>query len=295
MELLKIQIKAKSPFISFPKGDMIFGNFCWLLEKEKIKKLVEEYQYSPKVIFSDFFPKGYLPKASLPDNILFDDYKIEERKVYKSKKYISSDSFFMKNKKDKIFKKVNFINSYITTHNSINRLTNSTDEEFKPYNLESFVFNQNIELYVLFDESFISENELVEKIKTLGKFGFGKKSSIGYGQFEVNSSKVLDIDYDSKYSITLSPSNLTQKSFYKPYMKFGKYGNSLSYLTYKNPILLADTSSIVKSSKKYIGTSIIIDKNIEIDNNKTNIIHQGYSILFPFRGYEEFLDENFDK
>ena len=66
MKLIKIKITPHSSFVTFPKGDTIFGHFAYHTFEED-KTIFENYvNEEPKIIFSDILPADYLYKPTLP-------------------------------------------------------------------------------------------------------------------------------------------------------------------------------------------------------------------------------------
>jgi len=272
MKLLKLKITPLSSFSTFPKGDMIFGYFAYLLFQQGDKRLGNYLNDSPKIIISDFLPNGYLPKPTLPlDSFGVDD---SEKKEFRKKNWIKIEN--LQNGKFE-FEEFGFFSNYMNVRNSINRKTFSTDDSgvFAPYSLEEMRFLKQPVCYVLYNENYFDEKKILEVFEKMGKYGFGKKATIGKGQFRVEIENYSFKDINSKYYISLSPSFPTKKAYYNTFNRFGKY--SYSNTPFKNPTILADTGAVIISDKKieYIGKSL--DNGIE----KTSFI-QGYSILIPF-------------
>jgi len=267
MKLLKIEVIPKSSFITFPKGDMIFSYFLYL-------SFSENKDYS-QIMFSDFLPDDYLPRPALPLDAFgaTDSEKKESRK----KEWIT-----IKNLQDGNLEKVEelqFIQKEINVRNSLNRITFSTDKDkFSPYSLEEFQFLKKPVFYCLYDENEFTEKEIEEVLKLMGKNGFGKKASIGKGQFDIVIDNQFKFDnIETNYYLTISPTILQGvKGYYNTFTKYGKF--AFSSTPFKKPVLLADSGAVVKLDEKreYIG------KNVE-NGIKESSIQQGQSILIPFK------------
>jgi len=272
MKLIKLKITPLSSFSTFPKGDMIFGYFAYLLFQKNDERLENYLNENPKIIISDFLPDGYLPKPALPlDSFGVDD---SEKKEFRKKNWIKIENL-QKGKFE--FEEFGFFSNYMNVRNSINRKTFSTDDSgvFAPYSLEELRFLKQPVCYILYDENSFEENEIIELFNLIGSYGFGKKATIGKGQFEVEIDNHSFKDINSKYYITLSPSFPTKKAYYNTFNRFGKY--AYSNTPFKKPTLLADTAAVVESDEKieYIGKSM----NNGIEKNS---FIQGYSIVVPF-------------
>lgn len=279
MKIIKLDITPLSSFISFAKGDMIFGHFANTLFLQGDERLKDYLNQKPKIIFSDFLPDGYLPKPSLP----LESFGVADtaKKDFRKKSWITIEN--LQNGKLHECEELKFYETTTMIRNSINRHTFSTDDSgiFAPHGVEEFVFKKPPVLYVMFDTSF-HEKEIVTILNIIGKSGFGKKSSIGKGQFSVNQNSNFQgfKQLDTKYYLTLSPTILNNQNikncYYDTFNRFGKYANSNA--PFKKPILMANSGGVIELNNKqeYIGKGV---------NNGTNSpsFVQGYSILIPFK------------
>jgi CRISPR type III-A-associated RAMP protein Csm4 len=278
MKILKYKINPLSSFASFPKADMIFGHFASFLFKSGDDRLKEYLNEEPKIIFSDFLPDGFLPKPTLSLNSFgIDD---SQKKEFRKKEYISIQNLqsgnLSKCESISFFRKENII------RNHINRNTFSTDDSgvFVPYSTEELVFLYQPVLYIMYDEKYFDESFITQILKIIGRSGFGKKSSIGNGQFEIiiDNSFCGFKDMNSDYYMTISPTLLNNQDniencYYDTFNRFGKYHSSNQ--PFKKPLLMANSSAVVKlkNKKKYIGKAI---------KNGDKSFVQGYSIAIPF-------------
>jgi CRISPR-associated protein Csm4 len=290
MKLIKLKITPLSSFGTFPKGDMIFGHFANYLfthseldsESILLKKYLEDK--SPKIIFSDFLPDGYLPKPTLPLNCFGENI---DKKEFSKKNWIKIEN--LQNGKLSSYDSVEFFREKSVTRNSINRLTFTTDDSgpFTPYSTKEIEFLYQPVVYIMYDEKSFDEDRVIEILNQIGCSGFGKKSSIGKGQFEVEIDKSFkgfkthsQLDLESNYYLTISPTLLNEEqniknAYYNLFNRFGKYHSSNT--PFKKPLLMCDSGAVVKlqENKEYIGRAI---------NNGVNnpSFVQGYSILVPF-------------
>jgi CRISPR-associated protein Csm4 len=283
MRLIKIKIIPKSSFASLPTGDMIFGHFAKFLYFNKDIRL-DNYLQKPQIIFSDFLPDNYLYKPTLPlSEFGVDD---DEKKDFRKKEFISFEN--LQNGNLLNCEEVDFFEERNVIKNSINRKTFSTDDSgvFAPYSIKELFFVNNIVLYALFDETIFKLEEVENILSLIGKSGFGKKSSIGKGQFEIEIDKNFKgfKKIDSNYYITLSPTIFNKNDeiencFYDVWSKFGKFHSSQT--PFKKPVVFAKSSAVVKlkNKKEYIG------KALNNGYEKKSFV-QGYSIVIPFE-YKE--------
>jgi len=282
MKLLRYKITPKSSFISFPKADMIFGQFASMLFLQKDTTLEKYLEEEPKIIFSDFIPDKYTMKPSLP--LSFFGVEDSDKKVFRKKQFISLEK--LQDGKLKECEIVEFTQIKTVIKNSINRKTFSTDDSgvFAPYGIEEINFLKEPNLYVLYDENSFSSKQITLLLKNMGRVGFGKKNSIGKGQFTVALDKNFKgfNNFKTSYYMTLSPSLLNnkkdniEKAYYDTFNRFGKHSNS--NIPFKKPLLMAQSGAVVKMNEKkqYIGKAI--------NNGYENISFvQGYSIVVPFK------------
>jgi CRISPR-associated protein Csm4 len=295
MNLIKVKINPHSSFVTFPKGDTLFGHFVYhsFLEKETIfSDYIKEKK--PKIIFSDILPDGYVYKPTLPSNSFVNEDKEDIEWLEKNKKEFKKKSWIdlselkngikICNKKDFTpYKKLDFYRSEIRVRNALNRVSFTTGGEgFDPFSLEEITFIYQPVIYVMFDNTFTKE-QIIDRLNRIGKVGFGKKGSIGKGHFraEIDSEFRGFDEVKSDYYITLSPTllhkskDLIEKAYYNTFNRFGKYHSTST--PFKKPLLMADSGAVVKlkSQKQYIGGAI------ENGINGQSLV-QGYSIVVPF-------------
>lgn len=220
------------PLSMFPKlhSDRLFGAFLSAISEiypNKINEIIKDFESdNPPFLISSTFPVLYvgdekirfLPKIILNDKIdssvsqkdIKDFKKIEfiEEKIFNDildgelsqgdilknyDKYTRIKNLLMVNDYSKNIQ----FTSYITPHNSINRLTNRT----KIFYNEGDVYGKHIGLFFfikIFDESY---NEIIKScLKFLKDRGFGKDISTGKGQFDysIDESNILNFDDEIK-------------------------------------------------------------------------------------------------
>ncbi len=283
MNLIKVKISPLSSFVTFPKGDTIFGHFAhhsFLKNEEIFTNYINE---KPKIIFSDILPDGYLYKPALPLESF--GVKEEDRKEFKKKGWVED-----KKLQNAEAVELKFYKTDLRVRNALSRITFSTDDSgsFAPFGIEEITFLYQPVLYIMFDDTFTA-GQIVDRLNEIGKSGFGKKGSIGRGHFKVE----LDTNFDgfkkveSDCYLTLSPTILNkqpniQKAYYNIFNRFGKHHGSNT--PFKKPLVMADSGAVIRFKEKpkdgWIGRAI--DNGI---NDKSFV--QGYSILVPFKLYKK--------
>lgn len=309
MKIYEIKLKPKTFFASSLQGDMLFGCLCWQLANAgyDLDKLLEDYSSSPFMVISSgfYYEKGryLLPKPLCPDSLFLGRLPSpQEQKDLKKSLFIclyedetlniSGDSI-----EEELTGENSSVHSSLRQHNSISRITNTTGAgEFSPFYRKSFIYKDTgfLCVFAAIDEEKVSK-EILEKIfYNLGKTGFGKRASSGYGHFEVVSIKESPLWDDLPsypWLYALSPFVLSKEEqqninrfYFQVITKYGKHGDikAKSNKPFKKPIIMADTGSIIslKSSfnkeKPFIGSAV---KNISYMDSKT--VAQGYALCLP--------------
>jgi CRISPR-associated protein Csm4 len=331
MKTYEINIKLLSAFGTLLKGDTLFGHICWQIAYDKklfgetIDSLLKEYHKSPFLVVSSaylkmFFndkPNYILKRPAIPFEGLFEFKEcnkkeiIGERKELKKKRWMvlcrdeqieNFKSIEYKNDKElsEIIKQSlsndinNIIETFIQPHNTINRLTGTTGKgEFAPFSMKQEVYLPDIELtiFVGLDKNYNIE-QVVEAMKRIGEFGYGRDASTGLGRFKIigyeefNLSKLGSENPNACY--TLSPAvpekGLYRKVFFDPFIRFGRHGDKLakSKNPFKNPVIMADEGAILipldysTLKKPYIGTAVT-----KISKVMPESVLQGYSLYIP--------------
>lgn len=293
MNLYQCQIKPIAPFATKLKGDTIFGQICWAIAykygKDELENLLNNYENRPFLIVSDGFAPGFLPKPKAPSYILGEDMLTKKQnrdKIWLDIASLQSAKFSHAKSNDEANYK---IVANATIKNSINYLSNTTGDGFSPYALMEF----NIpitQIYFLLDINQFSTKKLAQTLEFVSQMGYGKKSSIGKGRFEIiqELSPVLEpFITNSNSFMTLSPCVIEgdyDECYYEPFTRFGKHGAQLAVKNpFKNPILMADTAALITpktselnsiKSKGYIGKAVA-----NISSTQPNAYSQGYAII----------------
>jgi CRISPR-associated protein Csm4 len=301
MQGYRVEITIQSSFATPPKGDTLFGYFCWMLAEKKgssaLTTLLEGYtQGKPFAIFSDLLVGDHILFPPIPHAHLGITFDPKERKTLKRQRALSLQKLSeLGNVIDKDTKKecedisVTTPTESIQIRNHINRLIDTTGESFDPFASKRFDWEQQKKatLYLLLDTNRLSKEDGVDILEAMGLSGFGKDATIGRGRFRVD--KIEPFHWESQGHnalITLSPSILSGQGFteayYEPFTRFGKHGGWLSHGTvWKNPILMADSFALVKAENppQFIGKGLGGDGTLSVQLYET--VHQGYAVALP--------------
>ena len=200
------------------------------------------------------------------------------------------------------FEDKNFSTSFSQPHNTINRLTQTTGTGiFAPYSMENIYFCPETEmaLFVLIDEDLTDIGKIIEGLKNIGKFGFGRDASTGMGRFDVSESDEIMINENdiANAFYTLAPcvpeKNIFQKIYFSPFVRFGKHGDSLANAKnpFKNPVIMADEGAVFIPKDKNIFKKPYIGKSISgVSKAEPDTVVQGYAPYLPLK--LEQINEN---
>ena len=337
--MIKIRIRPQSAFATRLRGDTLFGQCCQLISEsggELLQDLLEGYtQGRPFLVLSDAFPAGYLPRPGLPLSwFSFDLADATGRKASKGKYWLpakqssaaisewqnhlkNSASIAQKlerieNDSDKQAKPIQL--QTVRTHNSINRLTNTTSsgaEGFAPFDRELTWYHPalELELYAVIDERLTVE-QLQQLLEGVGAFGYGKEASTGCGRFTVESVEDFQpvANPQANAWLTLAPTAPqgwqdtegngwhTERCFYQVHVRFGRHAGGIegkdggNRTPWKNPVLLADSGALL-TPQAFNPNALFCGQGLTgLSHLQPGTVHQGYSPVIPV-----YLDHSFSQ
>lgn len=308
MQTLTLTLKPLSAFGTLPLGDTLFGQLCWLLREHegeaKLTELLQDYTTgNPFAVVSDAFPCGYVPRPTVPMHFFHKDENAD-RKAVKKKVWLPLDAI-QKPFADwlDVCEAKDFLEEHLQQHNSINRTTGTTGEGFAPYTLDQYWYKADtlLNVYIVFNESKISAEQLRATFKTMGLFGFGRDASIGLGKFELleAATKTLPAiaNANANAVLTLAPCAPqgcgfdAKRSYYQLFTRFGRHGGSAvqSGNPFKTPVLMANTGAVF-SSNLFNATTLFVGQGLGGLNDKGEgilskqipaTVQQGYAPVIP--------------
>ncbi|GAB5046952.1 type III-A CRISPR-associated RAMP protein Csm4 [Thermodesulfovibrio sp. TK110] len=301
MKTYIFKIKPLTGFGSLIKGDSLFGHLCWQalydpqLFGKSLEELLKDYDENPFIIVSSAFPvideKIYLKRPSLP---LYRLFKIAEEEFVQKRKELKSRNYFafeipLKPLNEINYEKINFIEEDTQTRCTINRISGTTGEPpFTPYTIDKIYFTCELAIFAGIRED-INIDSFKEALSRVGKYGYGKDATVGYGKFEVGDVREIQLSKTSNNCnalYTLSPSVPKKEQikdiYFTPFIRFGRHGSifAKSKNPFKNPVIFADEAAVIipgqYNQKPYIGMSV---KNLSKAVPET--VTQGYSLVLP--------------
>jgi CRISPR-associated protein Csm4 len=292
MNTYKIKLNAESSSLTPFHADTVFGHLCWIVAHREGEESLREFlkpfmEGNPPFVISDGFPGDLLPK---PLSAEFGISDPQEHKEIKKIEYVSIDDFNRMRTGEKFKPESSYlqIEKTVTSHNVINRLTNTTFQDAGVFSHEE-TFIPEIAFY-LKTISQEWEYRVLALFTELSKNGYGRKKSIGKGQFTVTGIKEFkfpDVE-DTNGFITFS--NFCPKDsdpndgLYKTFVKYGKLGEEFTFCgnPFKKPLIMIKTGSVFKTDSTindFYGR--MIKKIAPVKEN--DVVHYGYAFALPLR------------
>lgn len=315
---LIVRAQPAGPFVHWPQSDTLAGKFFWtyreLAGEEALAELLRSHREEPLIVFSTLFPDGTIPmpilSASLPRPENEDGYRLLKR--IKTLRYIKAEllvefvlalrssstekhfgrlrAFVERTERDTIP-----ISSYSRLSNVISR-TEHTVLEGQLFSLPETRLGSRVWFFVGFDADRLDEALLRETIRTMLIEGVGKRKSVGYGAFEIESITFSEDNISNAHQAPSAFMNLSvwvpaatdpTEGTYSILTKFARLGGDFSIRGYvaKKPFLYLAEGSVFRVSKgqkrPYFGT--ILD-NVQVGFD-TPVIQN--TLSFPFYFAEE--------
>lgn len=272
---------------------------CWALAhregEDKLKWFLEPFkQGNPPFLLSDGFPRDLLPKPLSADI----NVEAEVRKSIKRIDFVLPGDFnLIRNaQSSQPADRTSGLDTYLSSHNTISRLTNSTLAEGGVYSLkQTFVPEINIYLKAITDDW---KEKVVDLLKDLAKGGYGRKKSIGTGHFlvqEVMPFSFSSVDRANGF-VTLSnfcpAENDPTEGLFKTFVKYGKLGEEFTFCgnPFKRPLVMIRAGSVFKtngSPREFYGRMI----KEGIAHAKHEVVQYEYAFTVPLI-YSDFKGEN---
>lgn len=283
-------------------GDTLFGQLCWTLRhqlgNQRLNALLDGYTSGqPFTVVSDALPAGHVPLPSVPSALW--QASDTDRKKLKKKRWLPTAAlalpFATWQSQAQSDAEVAPQTERAQPHNTINRETGTTGEgQFAPYAMPQIWFHpaMRFDLYVVLDETRLSQAEFSTALDYMGATGFGRDASIGLGKFErmgdVTVTTWPTIAGANSYA-TLGPCAPQGQGFcpvrstYQVATRFGRHGDAAvqSGQPFKRPVLLAKAGGVfwpetLDSACTFIGQGLGGPGN-PVSLAMPETVQQGYS------------------
>lgn len=312
MRTVRARITPRSAFGTPLMGDTLFGQVCWAIRNRagetRLNELLEGYtEGRPFLVISDAMPAGYVPRPALPGH-LFHPLEYADRKEVKKRQWLPLDNISepVADWLNCCVKSADLPGGWVLTHlqphNSIDRRTGTTGENFAPYAMpqhwygklitdkgkERFVIGR-LDLYLVLDETRLSVDDVNTALSDIGDLGFGRDAGVGLGRFTVDvlEEASLPAQRDANAWMTLAPCApqglewIPDRCFYQVFTRFGRHGDAAVRRgnPFKTPVLLAAAGAVLSPTtfepRPFIGQGLGGDGRLSKAVPQT--VHQGYA------------------
>lgn len=272
------------------QADTLFGHLCWIVayrEGEKgLKEFLEPFQEkSPPFLISDGFPNELFPK---PLSAEFYVKGLQDKKDLKGTDFVASKDFesFREGKECRPNFLQNPYSIYLLPHNKVDRLTHSTSQEGGVFSLrQTFISEINVYLKIMSGEW---KNRVEGLFEDLSMAGYGKKKSIGGGQFSIEGvtesgfKKIEKADGFVSLSSFCPAEDDPTEGLYKTFVKYGKLGEEFTFCgnPFKRPLVMIRAGSVFKTDgnpKEFYGRMV----REGIAPAKPEVVQYGYAFAVP--------------
>ena len=319
--LYKTTLTPHTAFASPLVGDMLFGQICSALAQRQgsdaLTALLAGYtEGKPFAVISDAFPAGFLPKPRVPIAMVqaldssLKNTDPTQRKAAKKKAWVPSASVF-----SSVAEAPSLIDLWRSaselppaqrskaapeTHNSINRLTSTTDATFTPYSVSNIWHGGALDLYCVLDTARFTAADLKAVLTDIGQWGYGKDATVGKGKFSVGKIESMQAPAPCTHPTSTpqplwtlgacAPQGLgfdAQNSYYTPVTRYPRHGGEALHASpYKEPLLIADTAAVFAttsaSTDSEAAPRLFIGQGLGGAANRMSLaaphtVHQGYA------------------
>ncbi len=260
MKLYKITLKLTSPFATDWQADTIWGHLCWALRFTYGEPALTDFiagheKGEPPLLVSNGFPGDFLPRPILPDKVTADRGEFSEMKKRKKIRWLTLDEFtrILNGEEPDLSEKDSGTTS-VTLKNQINRLTCTTGGNEDEITGHLFSFKQyhweTVSIYLKIADDFVKTTE--ELFQNLSQSGYGKRKTVGYGQFSVQAFEEcagFKSPQDANGFISLSnyvPAvNDPPRGYWEILIKYGKLGEEYAITgnPHKKPLVMFKAGS----------------------------------------------------
>lgn len=294
MKTYLVKLKFTSPLMTPLTADTLFGHLCWAMVRmegeQGLREMLAPFKEGrPSFVLSDGFPKGYLPRP-LGAEMLTPDAEI--RKKVRSVQWVALEEFnqlrqgnWPKSLSAEDRKEAGIL-SGIATRNAISRLSNTTLQEGGVYNLEES-YPGTLDIYLKTEDEYWKD-WFMELLSGVASGGFGKKKSIGKGQFSIDGIEECSFANMAGADGFVALSNFCPRTndpvdgLYKTFVKYGKTSEEmLPANPFKRPLLMLRSGSVFRTPgapKDYYGRLVS-----GLVPGKPEVVQYAYALALPIK------------
>lgn len=307
MNTFKIKLKLNSSLITPLMGDTMFGFICWGIYYHEgepdLKAFLDNYKSNPFII-SEGFPEDTLPRPLLYPEKHKTNLSLEELNTRKIIKKISHvPSTFILNNSNMPLSETKLIDMLIENkskveklmrlnmarmHNTINRLTN-TVEENALYTVNEMWF-PGVNVFDVYVVTGCTKERVLQLFEWGFENGYGADKSTGKGNMNIESIEETAFHDNGNKAMALGsfiPAEDEQLQRLRAFVisKFGKLGGHFanSMNPFKKPFIIyaaGATFDAENVNKPFIG------RLLDNVHNDTRIRHHAYAPIIRFNAEE---------
>lgn len=315
MELWEFELSLESPFLTPWQADSLFGHLAWTYREaygeDKLLSWLNLFKNgNPPFVLSDGWHKGAFPRPLMPPpfkSLTNKREKINQAKLgkrLKKERYLSEANFklLLHGKEldptEPLCTAVGSFDTRIMTHNIIDRLTGTSLQKNGLYEIQDTFLTQKEKrngqenLLSIFVRGQNKEKieEFHHLLHIVSLTGYGKKRSIGYGQFTIKKKQRredLDIHADESDAVVWLSHGVPAPcdpidGWYKLETKYGKLGSSygLEGSPFKHPLsrILPGAVFKTKNPRPFYGQMIE-----NISPAYSSVLQYGYVLTLPLK------------
>lgn len=257
MKAYKISLRINSGILTPFQADTIFGHLCWVVAHQEGEKSLQEFlepfkQGNPPFVLSDGFPGELLPRPLSAD---FNVEGAEARKNLRKIDFVLPEDFDLIRNARKFHPAIlsPSLDTYLRSHNTISRLTNSALAEGGVYSLkQTFIPRISIYLKAISDDW---EERVLDLLKDLAIGGYGKRKSIGANHFSVHEVVPFSFNKVDRANAFVTLSNFCPgkndpaEGLFKTFVKYGKLGEEFTFCgnPFKRPLIMIRAGSVFRT------------------------------------------------
>jgi len=299
-------LRPTSSWMTPWQSDTLFGHISWaMLDQEgeqSLQQWLASFDDAPALLISDGFIGEWLPRPLLPSvgkyarPASFEEAQLAKR--MKGQHWIHRTSVLNHDWGNiDALSKSGSPQLMLHMHNTINRLTGTSLERDGLYEQEAFKLpkgERTISIYIgAKDEAELKRFD--HYIRLISLTGYGKRKTVGQGQFEVQAV----IDRDEWFNVEAANALLwlshgvpserdSVAGQYKLATKYGKIGEGTNdqSLIFKKPLTrICPGAVFLKKQHNYAGTMVhgISDAN-------SSIVQYAYSLTLPLVLEDEYIE-----
>lgn len=274
--LYRLRLQPHGATLSPWQADTLFGHLCWQVYFEQGKIGLNNFlapfcEGTPPFVLSDGFPGDWLPRPILPASPTASD---EANKQTKRMPWVTSAEFGVALRGEDPGVSQSELPAHkpqVVLKNQINRLTGTTsgaddDDTGNLYALDEIAFYQGSEtresvpvsVYFWAQDTAQAE-EVTRLINLLARGGYGKKKSVGYGQFTVGDCEPSVFTYPDDADAVVALASFVPRQtdptngYYRTRVKYGKLGeggivDGKAYSPFKFPLVMLTAGSTFRAT-----------------------------------------------